>query len=46
VHHLVLTDEKLEGFDTRFKVAPPLRMEKDEHCLKELDNTIDMIVRP
>jgi dihydroorotase len=24
VHHLVLTDEKLEGFDTRFKVAPPL----------------------
>jgi dihydroorotase len=21
VHHLVLTDEKLEGFDTRFKVS-------------------------
>jgi dihydroorotase len=23
VHHLVMTDEKLEGFDTRFKVSPP-----------------------
>lgn len=25
VHHLVLTDEKLEEFDTRYKVAPPDR---------------------
>jgi dihydroorotase len=25
VHHLALTDEMLEGFDTRYKVAPPLR---------------------
>jgi dihydroorotase len=29
VHHLVLTDEKL-GFDTRFKVSPPLRTKKIE----------------
>ena len=45
VHHLVLTDEKLEGFDTRFKVSPPLRTEKDRKALLAgvLDNTIDMI---
>ena len=45
VHHLVLTDEKLEGFDTRFKVSPPLRTEKDRKALLTgvLDNTIDMI---
>jgi dihydroorotase len=40
-----LTDEKLEGFDTRFKVSPPLRTEKDRKALLKgvLDNTIDMI---
>jgi dihydroorotase len=45
VHHLVMTDEKLEGFDTRFKVLPPLRTEMDQKALLEgvLDNTIDMI---
>jgi dihydroorotase len=45
VHHLVMTDEKLEGFDTRFKVSPPLRTEQDRKALLEgvLDNTIDMI---
>jgi len=45
VHHLVMTDEKLEGFDTRFKVSPPLRTEKDRKALLKgvLDNTIDMI---
>ena len=45
VHHLVLTDEKLEGFDTRFKVTPPLRTESDRRALiKGLkDGTIDMI---
>jgi dihydroorotase len=45
VHHLVMTDEKLEGFDTRFKVSPPLRTEIDRKALLEgvLDNTIDMI---
>ncbi|MCC9073836.1 dihydroorotase [Flavobacterium sp. F-65] len=45
VHHLVLTDEKLEGFDTRFKVTPPLRTEIDRQALLAgvLDGTIDMI---
>jgi dihydroorotase len=45
VHHLVLTDSTLEGFDTRFKVSPPLRTETDRKALLAgiLDNTIDMI---
>jgi dihydroorotase len=45
VHHLVLTDEKLEGFDTRYKVTPPLRTDADRKALVAgiLDNTIDMI---
>ena len=45
VHHLVLTDEKLEGFDTRYKVTPPLRTDLERKALLAgiLDNTIDMI---
>jgi dihydroorotase len=45
VHHLVLTDEKLKGFDSRYKVTPPLRTEIDRKALIEgLENgTIDMI---
>jgi dihydroorotase len=45
VHHLVLTDDKLEEFDTRFKVAPPLRTETDRLALLEgiKNGTIDMI---
>lgn len=45
VHHLVMTDEKLDGFDTRYKVTPPLRNESDRKALiKGLkDGTIDMI---
>jgi dihydroorotase len=45
VHHLVLTDEKLDDFDTRFKVSPPLRTKEDRKALLEgvLDNTIDCI---
>ncbi|POY40837.1 dihydroorotase [Flavobacterium alvei] len=45
VHHLVLTDEKLENFDTRCKVSPPLRTETDRQGLLAgiLDNTIDII---
>jgi dihydroorotase len=45
VHHLVLTDETLEEFDTRFKVAPPLRTETDRIALIEgvKYGTIDMI---
>ena len=45
VHHLTLTDETLQSFDTRFKVSPPLREESDRKALIEavLDGTIDMI---
>lgn len=45
VHHLVLTDEKLDGFDTRHKVSPPLRTDADRQALLAgvLDNTIDCI---
>ncbi|HEU0126385.1 MAG TPA: dihydroorotase, partial [Flavobacterium sp.] len=45
VHHLVLTDEKLDEFDTRFKVTPPLRTEVDRQALLNgiADGTIDLI---
>lgn len=45
VHHLVLTDEALDSFDTRYKVSPPLRTEADRRALIEgvLDGTIDCI---
>ena len=45
VHHLVLTDDKLDGFDTRFKVSPPLRTEIERQALIDgvKDGTIDMI---
>ena len=45
VHNLVLTDEKLDGFDTRYKVSPPLRTNFDRIALIKgvLDNTIDII---
>lgn len=45
VHNLTLTDEQLTGFDTRYKVTPPLRTDEDRKALLEgvLDNTIDMI---
>lgn len=45
VHHLVLTDEKLEGFDSRYKVTPPLRTDADRKALLKgiTENTIDCI---
>ena len=45
IHHLVMNDEKLEGFDTRYKVTPPLRNEADRKALIKAvkDGTIDMI---
>ena len=45
IHHLVLTDEKLESFDTRYKVSPPLRTDNDRNALIEAikDGTIDVI---
>jgi dihydroorotase len=45
VHHLLLTDEVLTNFDSRYKVAPPLRTEADRKVLLDgiLDGTIDII---
>jgi dihydroorotase len=45
IHHLLLTDEALTDFDTRYKVAPPLRPENERKALIAgvLDGTIDMI---
>ncbi|AXG74612.1 dihydroorotase [Flavobacterium arcticum] len=45
VHHLLLTDEVLIDFDTRYKVAPPLRPKADikELIAGVLDGTIDLI---
>lgn len=45
VHQLLLTDEVLNEFDTRFKVNPPLRDENTRQLLIEAvkDGTIDVI---
>ena len=44
-HHLLLTDDELDGFDSNVKVTPPLRTEKDRKALiKGLkDGVIDVI---
>jgi len=45
VHHLLLTDEALLGFDSQYKVKPPLRTKSDVKALKAglKDGTIDAI---
>lgn len=45
VHHLVLTDENLQEFDTNYKIAPPLRTAEDQQALIHgiIDGTIDFI---
>jgi len=45
VHHLLLTDEALRGFDSQYKVKPPLRTVKDVKALLNglKDGTIDAI---
>lgn len=45
-HHLILTDEALLGFDSLYKVKPPLRTQEDVNALLEglQDGTIDAIV--
>lgn len=44
-HYFTLTETLLEGYDTAFKVNPPLRTEKDVAAVKEglADGTIDAI---
>jgi dihydroorotase len=45
VHHLLLTDQALLGFDSQYKVKPPLRTRKDVKALLNglKDGTIDAI---
>ncbi|HEX2425119.1 MAG TPA: dihydroorotase [Actinomycetota bacterium] len=44
-HHLVFTDEQLAGYDTNFKVRPPLRTSEDRDVLRAAlaDGTIDVV---
>jgi dihydroorotase len=44
-HHLLLTDEAVRGYDTRFRMNPPLRSEADRVAVVEAlaDGTIDCI---
>ncbi|MEJ5348819.1 MAG: dihydroorotase [Desulfosoma sp.] len=44
-HYFTLTDEFVEGFDTVYKVNPPLRTRRDVEAIKEAlaDGTIDVI---
>jgi dihydroorotase len=44
-HHLLLTDDLAEGYDTVFKVNPPLRTRRDVDALRAAlaDGTIDCV---
>jgi dihydroorotase len=44
-HHFTLTDRSVEGYDTNYKMAPPLRSEEDVEAVIEgiRDGTIDAI---
>ena len=45
IANLFFTDEKLEEFDTRYKVLPPLRNDEDRQALVASikDGTVDMV---
>jgi dihydroorotase len=44
-HHLLLTEQLVRGYDSRYKVNPPLRREEDVLALREAlaDGTIDIV---
>jgi dihydroorotase len=44
-HHLVLTDEEIRSLDSRFKMNPPLRTERDRRALIDglKDGTIECV---
>ena len=44
-HHLLLTEQLVVGFDSRFKVNPPLRRDEDVQALRAglADGTIDIV---
>ncbi|MCB4797531.1 dihydroorotase [Neotamlana laminarinivorans] len=45
IHNLYFSDDVLNGFDTKYKVLPPLRTQQDINALIEAvkDGTIDMV---
>ncbi|MEM1336534.1 MAG: dihydroorotase [Bacteroidota bacterium] len=45
VHHLFLSDHFLEGYDTNYKLLPPLRTKNDQRTLQKavLNGTIDFV---
>ena len=45
-HHLILTEERVEGFDTDAKMNPPLRSSVDREAVREglADGTLDVFV--
>lgn len=44
-HHLLLTEDLAAGYDSRYKVNPPLRRDEDVHALRAAlaDGTIDIV---
>lgn len=44
-HHLLLTEDRVRGYDARFKVNPPLRTAEDVEAVREglSDGTIDIV---
>jgi dihydroorotase len=44
-HHLELTEQSVRGYDTRYKMAPPLRGEKDVEALRRAlaEGLVDII---
>lgn len=44
-HHITLTDESLKGYDTNFKMNPPLRTQKDIDALLQgiADGVVDIL---
>jgi dihydroorotase len=44
-HHLLLTEENCVGYDTNYKVNPPLRTQKDIEALKQgiADGVVDVL---
>jgi dihydroorotase len=44
-HHITLTDERLRSFDSNFKMAPPLRSQRDVEAILDglVDGTLDVL---
>lgn len=44
-HHLVLSEENVQGYDTNYKMSPPLRSAEDMMAMRKAleDGTIDLI---